>query len=674
MNSNNPDLEYWASADTKTCAAEMLERVDSYYQFLQQNGYMGLWLKCYKYHFGGKVRMGRINNAGDEGEYSILNVNHFRNLLLHILQLAVGQRPAWEPRAINSDVTSQKQTILARGLLDYYMREKRVERDLKKATEFALLFGEGFVTCLWDATKGKVIATDPDTNIEVREGDLVYDSIEPIDVVRDPRLETYRQRDWTIVRTYPNKYELMAKYPEFASILAATQPHLDARYHYRMNSVGQSFDTDKIVVYTLYHTRNDSCPDGRELMMLEDGTVITDGPLAYRHMPVHRIAANEVFGTPFGYTVAYDLAALQENYDQLWSAIATNQSMFAVQNVLVPKGSGYNVVDMPGAMKFVEYDPDMPKPEPMNLLSTPAEVFNQLQNIEAQMMTISGVNSVSRGDPQASLKSGAALALVQSMAIQFNQALQETYVEGIEDVGTATIQNLQDYASHPRTAAIAGKYNRSMVEEFSSKDLMNIDRVIVEAGNPLMQTVAGKMELAQTMLQAGFIKMPDELLSVINTGNLQPLIQGKSAELLQLAQENEMLKEGQPVMVIITDDHVLHINEHKCVLADPAARNDPNIQAAALKHLQDHIDNLKSPGYQELLGLMGQPALGAPQQPQGPGAMPKAPGPNGAVQGQPQIPGGNANAQVAAMQPNQPSEPTNPLSGQKFNTQNGGLK
>jgi hypothetical protein len=668
MSETNKTTEYWAASDVATCAAAVEEKIDAYYKFLQQNGYLSLWLKSYKYHFGGKVRMGRINQTGDEGEYSIVNVNHFRNLLLHILQLAVGQRPAFEPRAINSDVKSQKQTILARGLLDYYMREKRLERALKRAAEYTLCFGEGYVTGLWNATAGKPIATDPDTNIEIREGDLEFNAVEPIDVVRDPMLESYRNRDWVIVRTYPNKFELMSKYPEYADQIAAMEPHINARHHYRTLSLGETFDSDKVVLYTLYHTRNDSCPDGRQMELLDGTLVLTDGPLAYRHLPVHRMAANEVFGTPFGYTVAYDLAALQENYDMLWSTITTNQAMFGVQNVLVPKGAGFNVVDMPGQLKFVEYDSDMPKPEPMNLLSTPAEVFSHLGTIEAQMMTISGVNSVSRGDPQASLKSGAALALVQSMSIQFNQQLQEAYVELLEDVGTATIELLQDYAEVPRVAAIAGQYNRSYVEEFSSKDISNIDRVIVDAGNPLMQTVAGKMELAQTMLQAGFIKMPDELLSVMNTGNLMPLIQGKSTELLQLAQENEELKQGRPVQVVITDDHALHIMEHKSVLADPEARKTPEIQQAALTHLQDHIDMLKSPGYQELLQLMGQPALGAPPQPGQPPAG--APGPNGAM---PTMPENNANAQVAAMQPQQPTMPKNAMTGQTFNTTTGGL-
>lgn len=660
---SNPDV-YWAADTPKKCSEELLERIDQYYRFVNEQGYASLWRRCYNYWIAGQQRAGQVGKAGDEGEYSVINVNHFRNLLLHILQLAVGQRPAFEPRAINSDVSSQKQTILARGLLDYYMREKRLERDLKKATEFSLIFGEGFVSATWNATGGKTYGVDPDTHIEVREGDLLYQALEPIDVIRDPRLENYRNRNWLVTRTYVNKYELMAKYPEFADKIVGMELQVNVRHHYRNTTLGQGYGTDSIPLYTFFHIRCDALEDGRQMEMLTDGTVLTDGPLPYRHLPVHRVAASDIYGCPLGYTVAYDLAALQENYDMLFSTITTNQEMFGVQNVLVPKGSGFNVVDMPGQMKFIEYDAENGhKPEAMNLLSTPPEIFKFLGDVEAQMMTVSGINSVSRGDPQASLKSGAALALVQSMAIQFNQALQEGYVELLEDVGTATIQMLQDYASVPRVAAIAGKYNRSFVQEFTKDDLSNIDRVIVDSGNPMMSTVAGKMELAQTMLQAGMIKNPDELLSVINTGNLQPFTQGKQMELLAIHQENEELREGRPIQAIITDDHVLHIQEHKSILADPEARKSPEILKEGLSHLQDHINMLRDPQYQQLLQLMGQQPLPSPAQP---GQQPE-------LSGQQQIPGGNANAQVNSGQPNQPNMPKNAMTGKPFNQATGGL-
>jgi hypothetical protein len=126
------------------------------------------------------------------------------------------------------------------------------------------------------------------------------------------------------------------------------------------------------------------------------------------------------------------------------------------------------------------------------------------------METISGVNSVARGDPGNNLHSGAALALVQAQAVQFASSLQQSYVRLVENVGTSLIKILQRYAKEPRIAAIAGKANKANMREFSSEDLTGINRVIVEIANPLSKTTAGRLEIANQLLQMQMIKNPDQ--------------------------------------------------------------------------------------------------------------------------------------------------------------------
>lgn len=682
-----PSLDYWAADEEKKCVKHVKTKIDQWFQYLLTNEYMELWNKSFKYYYGGKIRGGRVNRGGDEGEFTVINVNQFRSIIQHLLNLTVGERPAWEPRASNSDVTSMKQTILARGLLDYYMREGRVERDMIQAVENALLFGEGYMVLDWDATKGEEHSVDPDSGQVIKAGNITYTSVEPVDVIRDPRLETMHSRDWLVVRSYINKYNLMKKYPEHAQKISGLQRETDIKTHYRRYN-NQAWNSDEIALYTFYHAKTDALPEGRMMTFLDNDVILTDCGLPFQHIPVYRVAASDIKGTPMGFTVGYDLTALQESLDMLFSIVLTNQETFGVQNILVPIGANINNTQIAGGLNFIEYTPGL-KPEALELCSTPKEIFEMINIIVQQMETISGVNSVSRGQPNASLKSGAALALIQSMAIQFSQSLQWAYVQMLEDVGTATIQILKEYASIPRVATIVGKNNRSMIQEFSNKDLSNIERVVIDMGNPVSRTVAGKIQLADMMLQAKLITMPDELMQVINTGILEPLTEGKTAELLSIKAENQLLNEGTPCTVILTDDHILHINEHKTVLSDPSSRNDPSIVQTTLDHLQQHIAMLSSPQYSQLMQLMGQPVLppqpgqpGAPGQPPGPGAgmQPSGPpggaslaaGAGGAASGS--VPGPNPNAQVESHQPNQPSMPKNALTHQSFNTSTGGLQ
>ena len=129
--------------------------------------------------------------------------------------------------------------------------------------------------------------------------------------------------------------------------------------------------------------------------------------------------------------------------------------------------------------------------------STPPEVFNFLNMLIQSAETISGVNSVTRGNPEASLKSGTALALVQSMSLQYISGLQQSYVKLIEDTGTAIIQILKDFATTPKVIALVGKNNRPLLKEFTGEQISSINRVVVDVGNPLSRTIAGRVQMAE---------------------------------------------------------------------------------------------------------------------------------------------------------------------------------
>jgi hypothetical protein len=374
--------------------------------------------------------------------------------------------------------------------------------------------------------------------------------------------------------------------------------------------------TDNIAVYTLLHEPTPAMSNGRYSRVLDNGTVLMDGPLPYEETHVYRIAPDEETGTIFGYTVGFDLLSVQQICDILYSTVVTNQATFGVQNILVPKGHDLSTTQMSGALNVMEYDSAIGKPEALNLTNTPPEIFKFISMIESLGETISGVNSVARGNPEASLKSGAALALVQSMAIQFSMNLQQSYAQLVEDLGTGTINILKEYAAVPRVAAIAGKSNRPLMKEFSGQDLGAINRVTVDMGNPLTRTTAGKENLANNYLEKGMIDNPDQYIQVINTGRLEPVIEGKQAELLLIKSENEMLAEGKQQRALITDQHAQHILEHKTVLASPEVRQDPNspIIQATLTHIQEHIEFLKTAD-PALLALIHQQSMMPPPMP-----------------------------------------------------------
>jgi hypothetical protein len=407
--------------------------------------------------------------------------------------------------------------------------------------------------------------------------------------------------------------------------------------------------------------------------------------------------------TSFGYTTAFDLLALQDITDALHSTIVTNQSTFGVQNITAPQGHNLTVSQLGGGLNFIEYDPAAGKPEPLNLTFTPPEIFNYLGSVEKTMETLSGVNSVARGNPEANLRSGNSLALVQSMAIQFNNGLQQSYAQLIEDVGTAIIKTLKDFASVERTAMLVGNNNRTYLKAFKGQDLKDIDRVVVDMGNPLAKTTAGKLEMANYLMQMGLIKSPDQYMTVMKTGNLDVMLEGPMRELTYIKQENEWLADGKEAPVLITDNHLQHIMEHKSVLSTIEARMNPEVMRAVRIHIEEHVNAMKN-GDPDVLAMIGVQPLQpgrtqmdnldpnqavmrreqemqqqiANQQMMGgmPTPMPGAPQ-GEPVPGQPGQQPPMQQAPVPGMpgqeMPGQPGVPKNPMSGAPWNPETGGL-
>jgi hypothetical protein len=292
----------------------------------------------------------------------------------------------------------------------------------------------------------------------------------------------------------------------------------------------------------------------------------------------------------------------------------TNQNAFGVQNLFVPRGADIAVNTLDGAMNIIEGNA---RPEPLQLTSTPPEVFNFLNMLIQSAETISGVNSVTRGNPEASLKSGTALALVQSMSLQYISGLQQSYVKLIEDVGTAIIQILKDFAMTPKVIALVGKNNRPLLKEFTGEQISAINRVVVDVGNPLSRTTAGRVQMAEQMLQMNLIKSPEQYFQVINTGKIETIFEGEMNELLLIKSENEQMLEEKEVLVSPLDKHRLHINEHKAVLSDPDLRRDPSLVRLVLKHIEDHLNALREtdPALLQLVGEQPLPPIGMDQGP-----------------------------------------------------------
>ena len=676
---------YWAAADIEDLPREMQDQIRRYYEHLDSTGRLELWQRANRLYYGQDAEGTWVNSAavtygGDQGEVALLRANHFRSLLDHVLALVTGTRPTMIARAINADAQSQAQAKLADGLLDFYMDEKGLEDHAVKALSYLLRFGEGWVYEGWDENEGDPVSVDTETMRPVFQGDLVAETLHPIDVIRDVAHDGHRGLAWVITHHRANRWDLIAEYPEAEEAIrnAPAVPDLGSR---DMWSTTQRHSDDEVSVYRLHHKRSPAMPEGRYAMLCGE-VLLWDGPLPYEKLPVIPAAPDVELRTPFGYTTSWDLMSLQAALDSCLSVAVSNHEAFGLQHVWTQKGSGLDVHQMSGGLRHWESNT---KPEPIQLTKISEDTYKLIELLQSQQQTLIGVNDVARGNPDPNVKSGAMAALIHSMAVQYNNGLQRAYGGLLERMGTHAVQVLQKYASTPRLADISGVRGRPLLKEFTGEDINAVRRVTVDLGNAIMRTTAGRQDIADKLLERQMIENPQQYLEVIATGRLEPLTQRYETQRRGIDSENERLIVGEGARVMITDDHKRHIDEHLSLLDEPTIRDNDDISAVILDHIQLHIEQWQqiTMGNPGLLAAIGTPPfpmpMGAP--PADPGAMnPGAgggggnPGPISQAMTPPGTPVGATpapempNAQAAQMpsmpaMPGNEEEPYNPDAG-----------
>jgi len=507
------DEQYFAAKEAKDVASVVLDKSQTFFNFLRYNAYINKINRSWRFYHGAFNQSvdgaHQVDFSGEQGELVMLPINHYRNIAQHIYTMITANRPVMDARAVNTDAKSMAQAAVANQILDYYMREKRLEEAIKKASEMSIVLGAGFIKLAWNATAGDIYDADPETGELNYEGELEFTTHSPLDVVVDGTKEGW-DNDWILVRSFVNRYNLIAKYPELREKLLGIPTKNQSSYFYM--SMWSNDQTDDVAVYEFFHRRTEAMPEGRYLLFCDSETVMIDMKMPYRTIPIFRIAPSDIMGTPYGYSPMFDLMPIQEQINALYSAVATNQAAFAVQNVFVPRGSDLTTSALEGGLNIIEGNA---KPEAVQLTSSPKEVLEMIQMMEKNMEVLSGVNSVARGDPEKSLRSGTSLALVQSMALQFISGLQQSYVRLVEDVGTAVVQILKDFATTPKTIALVGKYNQWELKQFTGEDINSINRVIVDVGNPLSKCLALDTPVLMydgTIKAVQYIRVDDQIM------------------------------------------------------------------------------------------------------------------------------------------------------------------
>jgi hypothetical protein len=489
-------------------------------------------------------------------------------------------------------------------------------------------FGEAHVLELWDDLSGDNAAADPDEKELIKTGDIEFIQVLPNCVVRDIFVTEFDKNQWFLCKVNRNKYDLCKKYPSYASKITDESLQIFSRQESGITYASND-KSDYITVNYFMHKPTASLPFGRWIVYITKDVILEDDKLPSKKgkLPLKSMIISDTRSTNFGYTTFADCLSVQRMIDVIVNAICTNIATFATINILMPEGCDLSPSDIAGGLNFLKYKP-LPggagEPKALVLLATPKEAYAFLDWLINMHHQLAGLNNTVKGINDEQVQSGAALALRATQAILFNSLLKKAYIQFVEELGSSTLELLQENASIPRLGLIAGNMEKAYLKEFSSESIDQIDRVTVNVGNPLTQTPEGKMEMANLYKDFGFITSPQDLGEVLQTGNLKVMTQGPHAEMMRIYKENEILSQGGTVKSLLTDNHPLFIKERMSLFADAQLLNSSEpgsiadqIVTNVLANIKEHISLWKqlSAEEPELCALLNIPNIAAQQEP-----------------------------------------------------------
>lgn len=593
------DDVYWASKKGGELAQCAYDKIDRNFARTAADPYYSVVTKLYARYYGLGDESNSVDMSfiGPEGQQVKIYLNLFRFLVQQVVSLVAGAKLGYTAVPVNTDIQSKEASIVATHMLRNAVRQERMGRVLREATEYAVAFIEGFVRVWWDPDAGESIndtAVDPSTgevvSSTVTKGANAVKAYSLLDVYRADFDPNTHDPSWIIFRDWVNRFDVIAKRPELREEILniSTKPTAD----FRLFQPLYQEDQDLIPQYTLYHKRCPSVPEGLEFTFWSPTAFEPSSPLGYRKMPYARITPADVLRTQRGYSPSIDVMAIGDVLTSLVSTAVSNQARYGLPLIQSKRGNGVDVRTITDGSALLEYNI-----EPIQQVGLPQsspETYKLIEMLRDWMIMLMGHNATSLGQIESSSRlSTASMSILEQKAMQAISGLQDTYLAAAEDVGELYIDSFRNHATEERTVRLVGRNNRSYVKSFAGSYFDGVDSIVVELGDLNGATPTQRLNKAQMLLQAGQISAAD-FFEVERTGSLDTVLESASDPKITMEEENELIAQGINPPVLFTDNHIEHILSVARLLASPSDRGNPQRMQAAAQHVAEHLTNLRT--------------------------------------------------------------------------------
>ncbi|HXI35777.1 MAG TPA: hypothetical protein VNH80_02575, partial [Burkholderiales bacterium] len=647
---------YWAAIpQSDQYVGEALERINRYRRWLSQTGRADRMQRSFRARYGwapdGDGNTAQVRASGVQGELVDVTTNDYAALMDQSQTLITSQKPAFKAVPNNGDYKSRAAVRLAEAIIEDYERKESLSEMDADTVRCALLASEGWRIQGWNASAGRIVRQDAVGN-GIAEGDVVERVYTPYDMALDPDCRSIERLPWIGFREPYNRHDLAALFeasdPDLAERIKSVTSQdgetsqWDQLYDLRNRTGYRQMESDDYVfVWEMRHPPSPAMRLGRLVRFIDSSTIIYDSMNARmpatqgeqaqaesagqtfnagypygRELHAYCLSPERVLGSTAGHTAHFDLLGLQQCMDTVVTMAASAANAGGVSNLWTPERNNVSVDELAGGFNHI-VSPVKPENIEGPKLDPQATMFGEL--VMQLMRRRIGMNDAALGEPTKGMPAQLA-ALLEAQAVQFHNGLQSSYQRMLEQTRTGRLKLLQRFPASKRVAEVAGANGAWALSEWEAQDLESVERVSVEAINPAMRTFAGRLSLAQMLLDKSLITAK-QFMDLVISGRLDDEWDFDEKNKARIQQEKELLlggaslppvdpaqskQAGRPIFVQpppvpgkpppkfirphLAQTHWLDIPEYLSVIASPDALNQPALVTAVLDLVHYKLD------------------------------------------------------------------------------------
>lgn len=519
-----------------------------------------------------------------------LTVNKMRPLIDGVVGKLTQCAPDSSAVPISNNPVDLMAADEANYIVNHYNRKFDRETQTKERVRWACVSGTSFLKIFWDASREQVVPQMDATGAEIightsmKVGDVVEQILPAFDVYFDPMAKRDDDIRWLIhamvkpLSWFIDKYGDQGKLVKPDGTTGANAGYVDT-YLDGTNGNGRGWvppspsnlgnqDTKKqaAVVYEYWEKPSALYPSGRYIVST-NSCLLYGGPWPYDKkdaFPFIPLRWQPRSGTPYGYSLGWDLCSLQLTYNRIYSRLVEqfeNQKDYVLAENLSGIGadaydnSSDSIDDNNRIYRRINYKRGSHPPQIQRAPGIGSDLFPLLQMIEKDMMDVAGLHDVSQGQANAGTPAESVRLLQRS------DNTQHSFVRADIEISASKIKEwevslIQQFAIVPFVGNIQGKM---LPQDQIRQGVMRFDalrnggqyRIVYIAGSSMDDSPDQKLQKLAALRQMGVFGDPMDpstnrlFIELANLPNASRIYE----HLDQQAQKMEMMQQQQAQMM-----------------------------------------------------------------------------------------------------------------------------